>query len=80
MKQTIVRLSVLALALSGFAASTVASHSQKNTTQVALFGGATTPTPFCPYNDPDNLGGSLGSALAKASLERLSRFWDFPHP
>ena len=55
MKQTIVRLSVLAIALTGFAASTVASHSQKHNTQVALM-GQQGPVPLCPYNDPGCCG------------------------
>ena len=54
MKQTIVRLSVLALALTGFAASTVASHSHKSQ-QVALM-GQQSPAPFCSYNDPNFCG------------------------
>ncbi len=55
MKQTIVRLSVLAIALTGFAASTVASHSQKQNKQIALM-GQQTPVPFCSYNDPNCCG------------------------
>lgn len=55
MKQTIVRLSVLALALTGFAASTVASLSQNNNKQVAII-GQQSPTPMCGYNDPNCCG------------------------
>ena len=55
MKQTIVRLSVLAIALTGFAASTLASHSQKNAKQVAMM-GQQGPVALCPYNDPNYCG------------------------
>ena len=49
MKTTLVRFSVLALALTGFAASTVVSHSQirpthVNTPRASFIGG---PAPMC---------------------------------
>lgn len=55
MKLTIVRLSVLALAMVGFTASTITAHSQKHGQQIAAF-GQTVPTPYCSYWDPNCCG------------------------
>ena len=55
MKTTTVRLSVLALAFVGFAASSVVSHSQKiaTTGQVRV---ACVGTPLCAPSDPSHCG------------------------
>jgi len=57
MKSFFVRLSVLALALSGFAASTVASKAapSKNEIKPVLIGGVGS-TPMCMPRDPSHCG------------------------
>jgi len=57
MEALLIRGFVLALALSGFGASTVSSQNGSNSTSVTANDGpnATTP-PNCPLNDPSNCG------------------------
>ncbi len=57
MKITLVRLSVLALSLTGFAASTVVSYSQTRHQQAAHPGYVCGPAPMCP---PSSGGGACG--------------------
>ena len=55
MKTTLVRLSVLAIAFAGFAASSVVSHSQSSNHTVA---SASFPSsmPLCAPSDPSHCG------------------------
>lgn len=51
--KTMIRLSVFALAVSGFAASSVASHSQKLPSHASATHAnivINMPAPMCPYN------------------------------
>ncbi len=57
MKTTFVRLFVLALASTGFAASTVVSHSQASHATVSARGQITPqPFPMCPINSGQYCG------------------------
>lgn len=57
MKNTIVRLSVLALVATGFAASTVSSQtSKKQGTIKPVVIATTVPAPVCPMGDPTHCG------------------------
>ena len=55
MEALLIRGFVLALALSGFGATTVSSNTSANAGISADGGGYTTP-PNCPVNDPNNCG------------------------
>ncbi len=57
MKSLIVRLSVLAIATTGFAASTIASQpaSKKHIVKPVIV-GTICPAPMCPYHDPNFCG------------------------
>jgi hypothetical protein len=55
MEALLIRGFVLALALSGFGASTVSSSSTGSSTTSATANTNTTP-PACPYNDPNACG------------------------
>ena len=57
MKNSIVRLSVLALVAAGFTASSIsASAAKKTTKKTPVLGMVMTPTPMCPFNDPNGCG------------------------
>ena len=56
MKTILVRASILALAVTGFAASTVVSHSQKTQDQASLTSHKLVPTPLCWPTDPSCCG------------------------
>lgn len=56
MKITLVRLSVLALAFVGFAASSVISQSQDSTKHVATAQVSMMPVPLCAPSDPTHCG------------------------
>jgi hypothetical protein len=55
MEALLIRGFVLALALSGFGASTVSHHSNSSGSVSANDGVISTP-PTCPLNDPNNCG------------------------
>ncbi len=57
MKTSIVRLSVFALVVTGFAASSLSAAAAKNSGKtVSAVGIVNTPTPMCPWNDPKGCG------------------------
>jgi hypothetical protein len=55
MEALLIRGFVLALALSGFGASTVSGNTSANANVSAQGGSAVVP-PTCPYNDPNACG------------------------
>ena len=55
MKTALVRASVLVLAFTGFAASSVVSHSQKASAKTPVV-GSTAPVPMCLPGDPSCCG------------------------
>jgi hypothetical protein len=56
MEALLIRGFVLALALSGFGASTVSGNASSNASVSAQDGGSLTTPPTCPYNDPNACG------------------------
>ncbi len=57
MKSLIVRLSVLTLATTGFAASTVVSQTATKTDVIRpVVLGTVSPSPMCPMGDPTHCG------------------------